>query len=115
VVSINRGDIYWVDFGPVENRAPAKLRPLLIVQVDEISSTAIGTVVDGAFTSNVDAQKYRGTVFVPKEISGLSRDSVVRLTELMTIDKWQLEEYIGHLPPEYMIRVENALREVLGL
>jgi mRNA-degrading endonuclease toxin of MazEF toxin-antitoxin module len=33
----------------------------------------------------------------------------------MTIDKWQLEEYIGHLPPEYMIQVENALREVLGL
>jgi mRNA interferase MazF len=104
-----------VDFGPIENRAPAKLRPLLIVQVDDISNTAIGTVVGGAFTSNLDAQKHRGAVFVPKEASGLSKDSVVRLTELMTIDKWQLEEYIGHLPPEYMIQVESALREVLGL
>ncbi|MDR1013532.1 MAG: type II toxin-antitoxin system PemK/MazF family toxin [Coriobacteriales bacterium] len=114
MASASRGDIYWVDFGPVESRAPAKLRPLLIVQVDEISHTAIGTVVGGALTSNLDARTHRA-VFVPKEASGLSRDSVVRLTELMTIDKWQLEEYIGHLPTEYMIQVENALREVLGL
>ena len=115
MVSVTRGDIYWVDFGPVENRAPAKLRPLLIVQVDEISRTAIGTVVGGAVTSNLDAKKHRGAVFIPKEVSGLPKDSVVRLTELMTVDKWQLEEFIGHLPSEYMIKVENALREVLGL
>jgi len=114
-VSINRGDIYWIDFGPVENKAPAKLRPLLIIQVDEISNTAIGTVIGGAITSNLNAQNYRGAVFIPKEVTGLPRDSVVRLTELMTVDKWQLEEFVSHLPYEYMIKVENALREVLGL
>jgi mRNA-degrading endonuclease toxin of MazEF toxin-antitoxin module len=78
VVSVNRGDIYWVDFGPIENRAPAKLRPLLIVQVDDISNTAIGTVVGGAFTSNLDAKNYKGAVFVPKEVSGLSNPGASR-------------------------------------
>ena len=115
MVSINRGDIFWIDFGPIENKAPAKLRPLLIIQVDEISHTAIGTVIGGAITSNLDAQYYKGAVFIPKDVSGLPKDSVVRLTELMTVDKWQLEEYVGRLPYEYMIKIESALREVLGL
>jgi mRNA-degrading endonuclease toxin of MazEF toxin-antitoxin module len=38
-----------------------------------------------------------------------------KLTELATVDKWQLEEYIAHLPAEYMLQVENALRDILGL
>jgi len=45
MASIRRGDIYWVDFGPVTSSAPAKSRPFLIVQLDDISSTAIKTVI----------------------------------------------------------------------
>jgi mRNA interferase MazF len=115
VVSINRGDIYWVDLGETENHAPAKFRPLLIVQVDKITQTAIGTVIGSALTTRIEAGKFPGAVFVPHEVSGLSKDSVVKLTELLTVDKWQLGEYAGHLSSEYMLQIDNALREVLGL
>jgi mRNA interferase MazF len=115
LVSVSRGDIYWADLGEPEGHAPAKVRPFLVVQVDEITSTAIGTVIGSAITSNLKAQGHRGAVFLPKEASGLPRDSVVKLTELVTVDKWQLEDYVGHLPAEYILQVENALRDVLGL
>jgi mRNA-degrading endonuclease toxin of MazEF toxin-antitoxin module len=54
-VNIHRGDIYWVDFGPVKSGAPAKIRPFLIIQVEEISSTTIKTVIGAAITSNLAA------------------------------------------------------------
>jgi mRNA interferase MazF len=114
-VSISRGDIYWADLGEAFGHAPAKYRPILTLQVDKITQTAIGTIVGSAITSNVGADEYPGSVFIPQEASGLPRDSVVRVTELVTLDKWQLGEYVGHLPAEYMLEVDKALRNVLGL
>jgi mRNA interferase MazF len=112
---INRGDIFWADLGEPSNHAPAKLRPVVIIQVDEVNHTAIGTVIVSGLTSNTDAKKHIGTVFIPREVANLPKDSVVKLTELFTLDKDDLLEYIGTLPSEYILQIENELKQVLGL
>jgi mRNA-degrading endonuclease toxin of MazEF toxin-antitoxin module len=115
VVSISRGDIFWVDFGQAENSAPAQRHPMVIVQTNSITSTKIATVIGGLITTNPDAPKFKGAVFFPKEVTNLPKDSTIRLTELATVDKWQLLEYAGRVPAEFMIQIDNALREVLEL
>jgi mRNA interferase MazF len=112
---IQRGDIYWVDFGVPVSHAPAKMRPFLILQIDEINGTAIGTTTGAPFTTNQNAAKYPGGVFIPKEVSGLPKDSVVKRTELMTVDKFELQEYIGTLTEEYMIKVMDEFKRVFGV
>jgi mRNA interferase MazF len=115
MVSLDRGDVYWVDFGRIVSGAPAKTRPFLILQVDEISNTGTKTVIGCAITSNLNAASFKGAVFLSQKDTGLPKDSVARLTELATFDKRQLEERVGHIPVEAMFKVEDALREVLGL
>jgi mRNA interferase MazF len=115
MVNISRGDIYWVDFGQIISSAPAKVRPFLILQVNQISNTGIKTVIGCAITSNLSAANFKGAVFLALEDSGLPKDSVARLTELATFDKRQLDEYVGQISDETMRLIDDALRDVLGL
>ena len=87
MVNIRRGDIYWVDLGPIVSSAPAKIRPFLIIQVDEITSSGIKTVIGCALTSNLDANRHRGAVELSKEDTGLPKDSIAKITEIAKITK----------------------------
>ena len=115
MVGTSRGDIYWVDLGPIVSSAPAKIRPFLILQVDEINTSGIKTVIGCALTSNLDASGHKGAVELPKEATGLPRDSVAKLTEVATFDLSRLDHFVSHLGLEYMLRIDDALRDVLGV
>jgi len=115
MVDIRRGDIYWVDLGPIVSSAPAKIRPFLIIQVDEITTSGIKTVIGCALTSNLDADFHKGAVELPKEATGLSKDSVAKLTEITTFDMSRLDQCVGNIGIENMLRIDEAIRDVLGV
>lgn len=112
---IQRGAIYWADLGAVASRAPAKRRPVLVVQSDAFNRSRLGTVVVVAITSNTDLAAYPGNVFLPATLSNLPRDSVVNVTALATLDREDLDERIGKVPGTLMSDVNAGMRLALAL
>ena len=112
---IERGGIHWVDLGPVRGSAPAKRRPVLVVQADAFNSSRLATVVVCVITSQTQRAELPGHVFVPASASGLAKDSVVAGTQLVTLDKTTLGEKVATMPPYLLADVDAGLRTVLAL
>ena len=112
---IRRGDIYWVDLGPMLDHAPAKRRPVLVVQANPFTDSRLATVIIAVVTSNTQAAEHPGNVFVPAAASGLPKDSAVAVSQLLTLDKAALGEKVGALPRYLLADVTAGLRLVLGL
>ena len=112
---IARGDICWVDLGPIIDRGPAKRRPVVVVQSDDYTRSRLGTVVVAALTSKTARSTVPGNVFVPAGASALDRDSVVVGTEVLTLDRDRMGEPVGRLPIAIMREVDAGLRRVLSL
>lgn len=111
-----RGEIYWCDLGEPRGSAPAKRRPVLVVQGDDYNRTRIGTAVVAVVTSNTALAAMPGNVFLPALASGLAKDSVVNVTQLVTIDHSDLDPHaVGQVPAHLMDEVDEGLARVLGL
>jgi mRNA interferase MazF len=107
--------VYWADLGEVTGSRPAKRRPVLVVQSDAYSASALSTVVAVVLTSNTALAAMPGNVFVPATASGLPRDSVVNVTGIVTLDEDDLTEMAGQLPSYLLADVDQGLRRVLDL
>lgn len=112
---IERGRIFWAELGAAGGSAPAKRRPVLVAQHDRLNASAINTVVIVAISSNTSLAEHPGNVFVPASASGLPKDSVVNVSQVITLDKGQLEAEVGALPSYLMNEVDAGLRLVLDL
>ncbi len=115
VTEITRGDVVWADFGPVRGRGPAKLRPAVVVQSDRLNHSRIGTITVAPVTSKTANSGLGGNVFVPSWASGLPRDSVVIVTRLTTFSREELGMPVGRLDSAHLKRVDDGLRQALGL
>lgn len=111
---IRRGGVCWVDFGEPEGSAPAKW-PAVIAQSDRYNSSRISTVVVLPMTSNTALARHPGNVFVPALASGLPKDSVVNISQPMTVDRSHLDETGVGLPDGLMDAIDAGLRRVLEL
>ena len=112
---IVRGGVYWADLGEVSGSRPAKRRPVLVVQSDAYSASALSTVLAVVLTSNTALAAMPGNVFVPARASGLPRDSVVNVTGIVTLDEDDVTEMAGQLPSYLRAEVDQGLRLVLEL
>lgn len=112
---IQRGDIWWVDLGPAQGSRPAKHRPILVVQSNAYNSSRLATVVAVVLTSNTSLAAMPGNVFLPTDVSGLPKDSVVNVTAVVTLDKSELDRAAGRVPTYLLDEVDRGLRRVLGL
>jgi mRNA interferase MazF len=90
-------------------------RPVLIIQADPFNASRLGTTLAAVITSNTGRAAMPGNVFLPAASSGLPKDSVVNVTALVTLDKTDLADEAGQLPPALMTEVNRGLRRVLGL
>lgn len=111
---ISRGDLFWVEFGPARGSRPAKRRPALVIQADEYNRSNLGTTVVAAVTSNMALADVPGNVVLVAAGTGLSRDCVVNVTQLATVNKFELLELAGHVPADVMQRVVEGLRRLVG-
>ena len=110
-----RGSICWADLGEARGSKPAKRRPILVVQADPFNASRLNTTIAAVITSHTGLAAMPGNVFLPAAASGLPQDSVVNVTALVTLDKTDLEEPVGHLPISLMHEVDRGLHRVLGL
>lgn len=112
---IERGDICWVDLGPVVSSAPAKRRPVLVVQADAYTRSQLQTVVVAVMTSNTGLAGVPGCVFAPAAVTGLPKDSVVMPMQLVTLDREHLGQTVGRLTTPLLTDVDAGLRRALSL
>lgn len=113
-MSIKRGEIYYADLSPVVGSEQGGVRPVLIVQND-VGNKYSPTVIAAAITSRQEKSKLPTHIELPSEGCGLTRDSVVLLEQIRTIDKRRLGERMGSLDTDAMSRIDQALSVSLGL
>ena len=113
-MKIRRGDIFLADLNPVRGTEQAGVRPVLIVQCN-LANARIPTVTVVPLTSKLRAKRFLFTVFVSAEESGLSKDSIVLVFHIRTLDKSRLIHKMGSLSPHTMTTVDEALLLHLGL
>jgi mRNA interferase MazF len=112
---MRRGDIWWANLPDPQGSAAGYRRPVLIIQADTFTASRIATVIVIAITSNLRLAAAPGNVFVSATESGLPRDSVVNVSQILTLDKSMLDEHVGHLLPHTTEEVERGVRLVLDV
>ena len=110
---ISQGDLFWVDLGEPSGSRPGFRRPFVVVQNDVFNSSRLTTVIVCALTSNLRRAEAPGNVLLAKGEGRLSKDSVVNVTQLFTIDKAELTNRIGRLGRNRVAEVLRGIRLVL--
>ena len=112
-IMIRRGELYYADLSPVVGSEQGGVRPVLVVQND-VGNKYSPTVIAAAVTSKINKAKLPTHIELSAAEYGLSKDSVVLLEQIRTLDKRRLKEKIGALPTATMKRVNDALLISLG-
>jgi mRNA interferase MazF len=86
-----------------------------VVQADSFNLSRIQTAIVAVITTNMDLAEAPGNVLLPARLSGLPRDSVVNVSQLLTLDRGFLTEHAGMLPPRLQRSVDEGLRLALQL
>ena len=110
---INQGDIYWIDFEEPSGSEPGYRHPHVVVQNNLFDRSEIRTVVVCALTSNPKRANAPGNVLLDKTETNLPKDSVVNVSQIFTIDKSQLDEYVGTLSSKRMREILNGIELVI--
>ena len=113
-MSVKRGDIFYADLSPVVGSEQGGLRPVLIIQND-IGNRYSPTVIAAAITSRLSKTHLPTHIDIYAEKAGLSKDSVILLEQVRTLDKRRLKEKMGHLDDEVMQVVNSAIAVSFGL
>ncbi len=112
---MKRGELWWAQLDEPIGSGPGYRRPVLIVQSDVYNRSAVSTITVLAVTSNLALAMAPGNVRLAKTESGLSKVSVVNVTQFITLDREQILHKIKSLPLSCMQRIENGMRAVLNL
>ena len=112
---IQCGEIWWADLPEARGSEPAFRRPVLIIQADSFNSSRIQTVIAAVITSNLRLANAPGNVRLPMRVSHLTKDSVVNVSQILTLDRNFLIEYVSTLPGRWQSSVNEGLRLVLNL
>ncbi|MBQ6999336.1 MAG: type II toxin-antitoxin system PemK/MazF family toxin [Clostridia bacterium] len=111
---VKRGDIFYADLSPVVGSEQGGIRPVLIVQND-VGNKYSPTVIVAAITSRINKAKMPTHIEIKGDDYGLSKDSVILLEQIRTIDKKRLKERIGHIDDNVIGMVDEAVSISLGL
>jgi len=114
-VVIRRGEVWWAGLPEPAASEPGYRRPVLVVSSDEFNRSRIRTVVAAVLTTNLRLAAAPGNVLVAAGETGLPRDSVVNVSQVVTVDKSFLAERAGLVGGRAMLAVEDGLRTVLAL
>lgn len=112
---MTRGQIWWTDLPEPVASGPGYSRPVIIVQSDPFNHSRIGTVVAVVITSNLHLALAPGNVSLAARKTGLSKDSVANVSQIITISKQFLREKAGELDYKTLSFIDEGLRLVLGI
>ena len=112
---VERGQVWTADLGEPEGSEPGYNRPVLIVQSDAFNRSRLQTIIAVVLSTNVRLVDAPGNVLIPARTSGLRKDSVANVSQVITIDREFLIELAGRVRGQFLKDVENGLRLILGL
>jgi len=107
---INQGDIFWIELGIPSGSSPGYRHPHVVIQNNLFNRSKINTVVVCALTSNVKRAKAPGNVLLSKGEANLKKESVVNVSQIITVDKSDLVEKIGTLSPARVHQILEGIR-----
>ena len=112
---VERGQVWSADLGEPEGSEPGYNRPVLIIQSDAFNRSRLHTVIAVVLSTNLRLVDAPGNVLIPAKGSGLRKDFVANVSQVITIDREFLIELAGRVRGQFLKDVENGLRLVLGL
>lgn len=112
---IRRGEIWWAALPPPDGSEPGYKRPVLVVQADEFNASRIKTIVAAVITSNLRLADAPGNILLSAKHSKLPKESVVNVSQIITIDKSFLTERVHSLPDRIVAQIDEGLRLALRL
>lgn len=112
---MKRGEVWWADLGEPVGSGPGYRHPVIVISTDTFNDSRISTVIVTVITSNLRLAVAPGNVRVAARETGLRKESVVNVSQVLTVEKGVLMERVGHLPAERLAEVEVGLRDVMGL
>lgn len=112
---MKRGEIWWASLPEPAGSAPGYRRPVLVIQADAFNRSLISTVLVAVVTTNLRLAAAPGNVTLTKRQSGLPKESVVNVSQVLTVDRSDLTERVGRLPPTKLREVESGLLSILDL
>lgn len=111
---ISQGEVWWADLAEPSGSEPGFRRPVVVVQSDSFNRSRIATVVCVALTSNTRWAEAPGNVLLSAKATGLPKDSVANVSQLVTLDKASLTDRAGGLPDKKLELVLSGIDVVLG-
>ena len=112
---MHQGEIWWVDLDEPKGSGPGYRRPVLIIQSDAFNQTRIKTVICAIISSNLDLARAPGNILLSNKESGLPKDSVINLSQIITLDKQLLDEQVGSIAKGKLKEVLQGLKLVLDI
>jgi len=112
---VQRGEVWWTYLPEPSGSEPGYRRPCLIVSANSFNVSRINTVIAAVITSNLRLADAPGNVRLPARGTGLSKPSVVNVSQIITIDKAFLTERVGRIPSHLLAAVDDGLRQALSL
>ncbi len=107
---INQGDIYWIELEEPIGSEPGYGHPHLVIQNNLFNRSKINTIVVCTLTSNLKRAKAPGNVLLKKGDANLPKSSVVNISQIFTVSKMQLGEFIGRISQKQLRKVLNGVR-----
>lgn len=111
---IAQGEVWWADLGELKGSEPGYRRPVVVVQSDAFNRSRISTVVCVALTSNLRWAEAPGNVPLEASLTGLPKDSVANVSQIITLDRSALTDRVGRLPEAKLDLVLYGIDVVLG-
>jgi mRNA interferase MazF len=111
---ISQGEIWWADLPEPRGSGPGFRRPVVVVQGDALNRSRIATVLCVPLTSNLKWGEAPGNVLLSSRWTGLNRDSVANVSQLITLDKTMLTERTGKLTRNQLDLLLSGIDVVLG-
>ncbi len=111
---ISQGEIWWADLPAPAGSGPGFRRPLVVVQCDALNRSRIATVVCVPLTSNLKWGSAPGNVRLSARLTGLPRDSVANVSQIVAVNKAFLTSRAGKLPRLKLELVLSGIDVILG-
>jgi len=112
---VRRGEIWWAGLPDPAGSGPGYRRPVVIVQADAFNRSRIQTVIAAVITSNLRLAEAPGNFLLSRKESGLPKESVVNVSQIVTLDRAYLAAKVASLRPRQLALLEDGLRLALGL
>lgn len=112
---MQRGAIWWANLPEPTGSVAGYRRPVLVIQADAFTRSRIATVIIVAITSNLRLATAPGNVILPATESSLPKDSVINVSQIITLDKSLLDEYVDRISATTLTQVEEGIRLVLDV